>query len=193
MNTLRIGLLAFVVRDLNWLSTAGPASSARADDDWEDRWEDYREELEDRREESRERAKERWERAREREKKRGREPESGKRTVGKRNRSGWTNSMRIEWLCAGRGGIDLGDIMITRRRPAIECIIVYRWWEHTTRMSRARIGTIIVHRIRRRLAITAHPVLDTSRVRTVREKYRPDRFERTGTADGGTATRRTAS
>jgi hypothetical protein len=68
MNTFRIGWMAFVVGALTWLPM--PGSSARADDDWEDRWEDYYEELEDRREEARERAKKRWEKTREWEKKR---------------------------------------------------------------------------------------------------------------------------
>ena len=46
MNTLCIGLMAFIVGALNWLPMAD--RSAQADDDWED----YREELEDRREEA---------------------------------------------------------------------------------------------------------------------------------------------
>jgi hypothetical protein len=60
MNIFKLLVSGFVVSAL----TLVPVSTARADDDdddWEDRWEDYQEELEDRREEQRER----WEEWRE--------------------------------------------------------------------------------------------------------------------------------
>jgi hypothetical protein len=56
MNKLRYNAIGFVVSALMFLPVH--LSTAHADDDWEDRWEDYQEELEDRREEERERLEE---------------------------------------------------------------------------------------------------------------------------------------
>ena len=53
MNTLIKIAIGFVVGGLMFLPAG--LTSARADDEWEDRWEDYQEELEDRREEEHER------------------------------------------------------------------------------------------------------------------------------------------
>jgi hypothetical protein len=59
MNVFKLLVSGFVLGTL--LLVPAPSARADDDDDWEDRWEDYREELEDRREEQRER----WEEWRE--------------------------------------------------------------------------------------------------------------------------------